>query len=151
MIKKIILFFLLKSVYCLLIFIQSIKIIKVGRIYIIRIGNYLDKKESLRLRNLYKLIKKNFTKKLKLYLISKSKIMVSGNTSFLNIASAYRRLTLRIDSISLNAEDFITKRQNSIIVLKKVYSIKKNRNLNLVEMINLKVGNNNKKNSFLIK
>jgi putative glycosyltransferase (TIGR04372 family) len=151
MIKKIILFFLLKSVYCLLIFIQSIKIIKVGRIYIIRIGNYLDKKESLRLRNLYKLIKKNFTKKLKLYLITKSKIMVSGNTSFLNVASAYRRLTLMIDSISFNAEDFITKKQNSIIVLKKVYSIKKNRNLNLVEMINLKVGNNNKKNSFLIK
>lgn len=125
MIKKIILFFLLKSVYCLLIFIQSIKIIKVGRIYIIRIGNYLDKKESLRLRNLYKLIKKNFTKKLKLYLISKSKIIVSGNTSLLNVASAYRRPTLMIDSISFNAEDFITRRQNSIIVPKKVYSIKK--------------------------
>ena len=151
MIKKNILFFLLKSVYCLLIFIQSIKIIKAGRIYIIRIGNYLDKKGSLRLRNLYKRIKKNFTKKLKLYLIGKSKIMVGGNTRFLNVASTYRKLTLMIDSISFNAEDFITRRQNSIIVPKKVYSIKKNRNLNLVEMINPKVGNHNKKNLFLIK
>jgi putative glycosyltransferase (TIGR04372 family) len=118
------------------------------RIDFIRVGNSSKERDLLRITNLYKLEKKIFTKKLELYLISKSKFMISGNTGFLNVASAFRRPTLMLNTIPFNPEDFIARSQNSIIVPKKIYSIKKKRNLNLVEMINLKVSIHNKKNFF---
>ena len=74
--------------------------------------------------------------------------MVSGNTGFLNVASAFRTPTLMLNTIPFKFEDISARSQNSIIVPKKIYSIKKKRNLNLVEMINLKVDIHNKRDFF---
>ncbi len=72
-----------------------------------------------------------------LYLMHNSKLVVGGNSGFLEIASLFRKPILMINSIPFNFADFYSKSCGSIVIPKKIYSFKKKRFLKIFEINNL--------------
>jgi putative glycosyltransferase (TIGR04372 family) len=113
--------------------------------------NLCNKKNILTLRSgvVSEKIKKDFKNKFysftnsdysefnNLYLIHNSKLVVGGNSGFLEIASVLRKPILMINAIPFNFADFYSKSCGSIIVPKKIYSFRKKRLLKIFEINNL--------------
>jgi putative glycosyltransferase (TIGR04372 family) len=113
--------------------------------------NFCNKKNILALRSgvVSEKTKKDFKSKFysftnsdysefnNLYLMHNSKLVVGGNSGFLEIASLLRKPILMINTIPFNFADFYTKSFGSIILPKKIYSFRKKRFLKIFEINNL--------------
>ena len=127
---------------------KTIKYCNKKKIKVLRFGfNPLDKKFKKKIK-LFDFNRSSFSELEQLFLIYKSKIVISSNTGFLNIATVFRKPSLMINTLPLVFNNFDARTVGSVIVPKKIFDLKKKSYLKINEMMNLGKNIHNKKNIF---
>ena len=127
---------------------KTIKFCNKKNIKVLRFGvNPLSKKFTNKIK-LFDFHSSSFSELEQLFLIYKSKIVVSSNTGFLNLATVFRKPSLMINTLPLVIQNFDARSVGSIIVPKKIFNLKNKSYLKISEMMNLGKNIHNKKNIF---
>ena len=118
-------------------YLKTIRYCKKKNIKVLRLGVNSEKDNTKKL-NLYKSFTDSDYDEFKsLYLISKSKFVITGNSGFQEIASSFRVPVLMINGIPFFFNELYSKSCRSIVIPKKIYSLKKKKFLKINEIINL--------------